>query len=205
MENIEYMQYMDMNFDIRNTNNFGRFSSLSESQNYLDFAIFSTIRKQLPNVSPESEKKSASEILTRYMSGTSQPSFTRQYNIRNNIDALGKGQIMNIFIKMMIERDAYNKRVKHQLAAQSYRDQCCEYITQMTANGQVDQIGEWLNSVIPELVDTYVSEVYRQDSDIRNRIEEISYQDPLTNKALEKLNLEMNIKSLAPSDQNYKK
>lgn len=190
---MEYLEYMDQNFDIRSIEFFDKFNGLKEIENYLDFAISTTIRRQIPDITPQKEKACAIELLNKYIFGADKPVFTRQYNVRNNMNAISYKQIKNLFVKMLVEKTAYDRRVGHKLVATEYKDQCAQYVTEVAASGQLDQISDWINSNITTFIEIYVDERYKKDEFVKNNMESASYENPLTNKAIEKLNLEINM------------
>ncbi len=79
-------------------------------ENYLDYAIHTTIIKQLPDIDDENEKFWAKEILTGYIKeGTN--SFTSKYNIRSNMNDIDLRDIIHIFMKNSIEYMVYKELV----------------------------------------------------------------------------------------------
>ena len=72
--------------------------NLDKVQDYLDYAIFKTIKKQIPFFDEQQEKVYAQKILMDYLNGNLS-SFTRQNQIRNNVKIIGKDKICNLLIK----------------------------------------------------------------------------------------------------------
>lgn len=85
--------------------------NLDKVQDYLDYAIFKTIKKQIPFFDEQQEKVYAQKILMDYLNGNLS-SFTRQNQIRNNVKIIGKDKICNLLIKKIIQQKAFNSRVR---------------------------------------------------------------------------------------------
>lgn len=84
--------------------------SLELLENYLDYAIHTTIIKQLPDIDDQNEKFWAKEILTAYLKeGTN--SFTSKYGIRTNMNDIDMVNIYQVFIKNCIEYMVYKELV----------------------------------------------------------------------------------------------
>ena len=119
--------------------------------------------------------------------------FTSYYNIRNNMVTIGIKEIKNMLIKNMIERDAFNKVVKQLLNVIDYIDKLAEDMSKTIAKGKMDEINSWINKNIESLIDNYVERKYLCDMEYRQDYESLVYDDYITNRALEQLNLEMHI------------
>ena len=187
-------QYMDPNFDITGIPCFNNIDGLTDISNYLDFGISSTIHKQFPNITLESEKNYAKIILKKYMNGDSSL-FTRKYGIRHNINQIGQEKIKNLLLKTLIEKGEVNRRILHRLTPQDFSDECADYITTITYCGQLDEAKNkvWIKDNMTTFIDIYVDECYGKSPDQKAEREEMCYGNPFTTKALEQLNLEMNL------------
>ena len=187
--------YMEPTFDIMNIPCFNNVDGLKDISQYLDFAISSTIYKQKPNVTMEQEKKYAATILKGFMSGDL-AAFTSQYNIRKNMQKIGPEKLKALLLKSLLETQAYNERVLHQLSAASFKDQCANYITESAYNGQLKENESWIMSNIPSFIDMYIEDRYREGIDKKEQLEAICYSNPKTLRAVEQLNLQMHINSI---------
>ena len=189
------MNYMDENFDISNIECFNNTDGLLEIGNYLDFAISTTIHKQMPGIQEKEERTYAATLLKNYLNSDN-ASFTRSYNIRGNISKIGKDRIRFLMYKSLIEQYAVNQRVNHLLNPTEYIDQCAQYITNIVASGKFNEIQDWLQQNMDAFIDEYTRFRYRQDPYQKQNYEQIAIEHPDTRKALEVLNLEMHTQQL---------
>ena len=189
------MNYMNTNFDITMIECFNNLDGLQEISNYLDFALHTTIRKQLPNISEEDEVKYANVILQRYLNGDKN-SFTSNYNIRGNMEKVGTDKLRFLLYKSLIERNAYNERVLHMLSPTEYIDQCCAYVSSETAKGNLDKLQDWLKQNETYFIESYSEFSYKKSNEIKQNSYAIALENPDCSKALEQLNLEMGLKSM---------
>lgn len=186
------LDYTNSNFDISTIEGFNNIDGLAGISNYMDFALSSTIHKQKPNIDIETEKMYAKDILKRYLQGDP-VAFTSTYGIRGNMRQVSKKKIQDLLIKSLIELDAYNKRVLHQLGPNNYIGECAQYVTSVVASGQLDQIQPWINDNMNTFVENYINTRYKEDMDMKRQIEDVAYSIPDNSKALEQLNLEMKL------------
>lgn len=165
--------------------------NLDKVQDYLDYAIFKTIKKQIPFFDEQQEKVYAQKILMDYLNGNLS-SFTRQNQIRNNVKIIGKDKICNLLIKKIIQQKAFNSRVRRILTDENYNDKCITYITQCIYTGNYNQAMDSFkdNNILNSLIETYVNSFYKQNMEQRSNYEFISYSDSITEKALYNLNIE---------------
>ena len=77
------MNFEDMNFDIKSYISSNDLDGLNRIKIYLDYALNTTIRKQMPEINFSDEKLYAKELLRNYFKGDMH-SFTSKNNIRNN-------------------------------------------------------------------------------------------------------------------------
>lgn len=188
------LEFNDINFDIEEFMGKDNIGSLNNISTYLDYSINTTITKQIPNIDEETEKLYAKQILNNYFRGD-RNSFTSKNNIRNNVAKIGYQRLINLFIKAMIEKQAYNVTVKHMLNTNDYP----AYITNMISRGHYSDIITWLTSNtenIEEAISNYVDLIYRKDIELKSNLEYITIKDYETNKAMEQLNLEMSLAKL---------
>lgn len=185
------MNFSNPNFNIKDIIN-NNVDSLNDISLYVDFAITSTIHKQVQDIDFDTEKKYAKNILNNFFK-MNDNAFTNCYNIRNNMVTIGRKEIKNMLIKNMIERDAFNKVVKKLLNVTDYIDKLAEDISKTIAEGRMDEINSWIDKNIESLIDNYVEKKYLCDMEYRQDYECLVYEDYVTNRALEQLNLEMHI------------
>lgn len=188
------LDYINQNFDVESMPNFNNVDGLKAISSYLDFAISSTIRKQIPNITPEGEKYYAKIILENYMNGDAR-AFTSQHNIRSNVIAIGQERIKSLLLKTMIETGEYNRRVLHQLVPQDQNSEIANVVTNIVYSGQIDEEENrsWMQSNIESFIEVYVDECYGKPDDIKDQREELCYGNDMTRRALEQLNLEMSL------------
>jgi len=184
--------YINPNFDIENMPCFNNVDGLKDISQYLDFALSSTIKKQIPNVTENYEKKLATDILNRYMNGET-VAFTKKYNIRNNMNKIGRERIKNLLLKTLIEKYEYNTRVLHKLNSNDFNDQCATYVTSVAYNGELDENTDWIQNCIPCFIEMYIEDGYGKSMEVKNHREDLCYDDSIAIKALEQLNLEMSL------------
>lgn len=189
------MEYMDQSFNIQNNPCFNNIDGLKDISDYLDFAIFSTIHKQIPNVTEQKEKELAAILLKNFMLGDAR-AFTSQYNIRNNIKIIGFEKIKYLLVKTLIEKDEINKRILHKLVPQDYYDECATFLTNVAYSGSLEQQDSWISVNIPVFIDVYVEEMYGKNIEDKAQREQLSYENSITSKALDNLNLEMSLNRL---------
>ena len=185
------MNFSNPNFNIKDIIN-NNVDSLNDISLYVDFAITSTIHKQVQDIDLDTEKQYAKNILNNFFK-MNDNAFTSCYNIRNNMITIGRKEIKNMLIKNMIERDAFNKVVKKLLNATDYIDKLAKDISKTIADGRIDEINSWIDKNIELLIDNYVERKYLSDMEYRQDYESLVYDDYVTNRALEQLNLEMHI------------
>lgn len=190
-------QYMDSSFDITSLPCFNNVDGLKDISSYIDFGISSTIHKQFPNITPESEKNYAKIILKEYMNGDPRI-FTNKYGIRQNIQKIGSERIKSLLLKTLIEKGEVNRKILHRLTPQDFGDECADYITTITYYGQLDEEENkvWIKDNIATFIDIYVDECYGKSPDQKAEREELCYGNSVTTKALEQLNLEMSLNML---------
>jgi len=190
-------KYQNFNFNIEEIPSFNNTDSYDELSMYLDFACHTTIKRQMPNIDPESESNYARQLITNYMMGDTD-SFTRQFGIRQNVNKIGRDKIRGILISNMIEKEAFNLEQRKLLNATEYPDQCARYITQITASGYLNDGTNyaWITENIETLIDSYIKMKYERGEEARTKYQYYASKNPHTQKALEQLNLEMKIESL---------
>lgn len=186
------MDYTDKNFDITNIECFDNGYGLIEISNYLDFALSTTIRKQLPNITIEQEKGYATKILKSYVIDGSSHYFTRDFNIKNNIKKIGKDKVKFLICKHLIECQAYNESILHMMQPTEFIDESAQSLTVQVSKGNFDQIEDWIDKNMGAFIDDYVSSYYK--SDIKKQLNEIALEHPICNEALTQLNLEMSLR-----------
>lgn len=188
------MNYTDTNFDITNIEHFNSVDGLIEISNYLDFALSTTIHKQLPNISREQEKWYAAEKLKLLSIDGIEKNFSRDFNIRTNISKIGRDKIKFLICKYLIERQAYNERVAHMMIPTEFIDQAAQYLTEQVRIGNFDQIQDWINQYMGNFIDSYISSQY--NSDMKEQFSAMALENPNCAKALTQLNLEMSLNQI---------
>lgn len=189
------LDYMDPNFDIKGIASFNNIDGLKGIASYLDFAIETTIRRQVPNVDTETEKRYAEELLTKCLNGD-KVTFTRTNNIRSNMNHVSMVQLKGLIMKNLIEKEAFNQRIRHLLSPTEYMDQCTQYVTSMAYNGKIAEMDEWFTNNLPLFIHEYINTNYKRTEQQRQQYEDIAYSIPETSKALEQLNLEMHLQQI---------
>lgn len=180
------MNFEDINFDVRN-NTFN--NDLDKIALYLDYALNTTIKKQMPNISIKDEKLYAIKLLCNYFKGDMH-SFTSKNNIRNNIYTIGNEKLTNLFLKCMIEKHAYNILIKKINGSSEYNDQCANYITNRIARNHYSDIIEWLNNDfdnIEEIIANYINIFYQRKYEDRLELEHLTEKNNVTNQAINNL------------------
>lgn len=189
------MNFEDINFDINSYIGKNDLNGLNKIGLYLDYALRVTIIKQIPNISFEDERIYAKELLNNYFKGDMH-SFTSKNNIRNNIYTIGNERLIELFLKHMIEKHAYNVLIKKLEGSSKYSDQCCNYITNRIAHNRYNDIIEWLNSDfdnIEEIISNYVDIFYQREYDECLDFERLTAKNYDTSKAMNNLCLEVNV------------
>lgn len=180
------------NFDI--VEYLGRDSvyDLDKVEEYLDFAINSTIKKQIPNIDYNTEKRYAKKILTDYLNGNDNI-FTRQNNVRSNIIQIGRNRINNLLIKIAIEKKAFNNRVRRTLVDENLADKCVTKITELIQTGHYKMAVDILNNEVvrESIINTYIDSFYGQSIERIKDIECIVYDDNNLSRVLETLNIDI--------------
>ena len=184
------MNFEDTNFNIREYVSKSDLAGLSRVKIYLDYALNTTIRKQLPNISLSDERLYAKELLCNYLKGDMH-SFTSKNNIRNNIYTIGNNALIKLLLKCMIEKHAYNILIKKIEGSSNYNDQCCNYITNLIGRKHYQDIIEWLNNDfenMEEIINNYVNIFYQRDFNECKDLEQLTLRSNDTKKAMEELN-----------------
>lgn len=116
------------NFDLEKAISINNVDSLDIYEDYLDFAIHSTIRKQKPDISIEQEKYLATVLLNNYLNGNNN-SFTASHGIRKNISKCGRDKVIQMLMKEAIERSACEESIYHEIKTDSDLEYVCADIT----------------------------------------------------------------------------
>lgn len=185
------LDFENTNFDIETFIGRNNLENLHNVSNYLDYALHSTIIKQIPNVDKDDEKEYAKQILRKYLSGDLH-FFTSKNNIRNNIRKIEPNRLINLFIKAMIEKHAYDVTVKQRLITNDNS----AYVCNMISRGLYSDVITWLKTDaenIEEIMSNYVDFIYDEDDEVKRNLEYLTTKDVETNKAMEKLNLELSL------------
>lgn len=187
------VDYTNPNFDI--TEYIGRncVDNLKNISDYLNFAIKSTILKQIPNISKEKEVNMANKILKNYFSGNDSV-FTRKDNIRNNIKKIDKKRLFDLFIKTGIIQKEINCKRNHLLADKTFDQKCVTWITSEMYFGQYDNVINELevnHNLLDILIDYYIVLFYNTDEYYQELFENMILSNSETNKALINLNISM--------------
>lgn len=166
--------------------------NLDNVQNYLDFSIESTIKRQFPDADIKLEKDLAKKILIDYLNGNNLI-FTRQNDIRRNMTHINRERVANLLIKTTIEKKAFNDRVRRTLTDENFDDKCVTRLTELISSGNYELAKQELQdgSVLNSVVGTYVNNFYKQDEERRKNIEYIAYEDQITERALQTLNIDI--------------
>ena len=185
------MNFEDINFEIKDYIKGTDLNELNKVKLYLDFALNTTITKQIPNINMNDERLYAKELLYNYFKGDMH-SFTSKNNIRNNIYTINNETLIKMFLKLMIEKHAYNVLIKNMQGSDDYNDQCCNYITNRIAHNRYSDIIEWLNDDfdnIEEIVNNYVNIFYKRNEQECQDLEKLTSKSDDSKKAMEVLDL----------------
>jgi len=188
--------YTDPNFNIQEITAFHNTDGFNEISCYLDFALSTTIHNQFPTIDRTREMQYAKELLTNYLNGN-RTSFTRKHNIRGNMELIGVKKLYGIFIKGMIEQQAFNENILHRLVPETFQEQCMAYITEQTRTGQLSNIAPWIVQNKDALIDHYVQTQYGASKEQKDQYEQIAFENPRCQQALEQLNLELRLSNYA--------
>lgn len=183
------MNFEDANFDVNSYVENESIDGLNRVKIYLDYSLNTTIKKQIPDISLSDEKMYAKEILYNYFKDDLH-AFTSKNNIRHNIYSIGNDVLTKLFIKCMIEKQAYNVLIKKIEGSSDYNDQCCNYITNRVAHGHYDDIIEWLNDDfenMEEIINTYVDIFYQRKYEECIDLQKLAFEENMTNKAISNL------------------
>jgi hypothetical protein len=183
------MNFESIDFDIKDYIKKNDLESLNIIKWYLDYALVTTIKRQLPDISLKDEKLYAKKLLSNYFKGDMH-SFTSKNNIRNNIYSISNDRIIDLFLKCMIEKHAYNVLIMNMQGSSKYNDQCCNYITNRLAHNRYNDVIEWLNEDfdnIEELISNYVDIFYKRNNDECMDLEKLTEKGNDTSKAIENL------------------
>ena len=151
------------NFDLKSVTNQNTIESLDFFEEYVDFAINSTLTKQMPNLSEDDERKWAGVLLTNYLNGGTK-AFTSSFGIRNKIDECGQNIVVELLIKAAIEKNAFEKSVMRKLIPGNELEFICEDITKRMFTGNYQETINLVktNPVYQKnLIDNYVGLKYR--------------------------------------------
>ena len=185
------MNFEDINFDIKSYVKKDDLDGLNRIQIYLDYALNTTIKKQMPEININDERLYAKELLYNYFKGDMH-SFTSKNNLRNNIYTIGNDSLVKLFLKCMIEKHAYNILIKKIQGSDAYNDQCCNYITNRISHNLYNDIIEWLNNDfdnIEEIINNYVNIFYQRSYQECQDLEMLTSKDASTKKAMEVLDI----------------
>jgi len=186
------MNYTDQNFDITEIQNFNTIEGLLEISNYLDFAIDTAIQKQLPGMRKEQETMYVTGMIRRFLNGNT-AEFTNTYNIRENMNKVGPTKIKFLLWKTLIERKAFNEQVVKSMVSTEVIDEVAITATEMIARGEFDEINAWFTKNKDTLISNYILMKYKQGDDIKKQYDTIAHQNPLCEKALEQLGMELQL------------
>lgn len=187
--------FKNTNFDITSITNSNGVYALGDVEQYLDFAVNQTIRKQLPNITISQEQNYAKKLLNNFFRGDLR-AFTSSYNIRASINEIGYDKIFFTFVKAMIERHAFDLEVLHILKPTNEMQEMTQYVTENIKNGYFENLRPFLESNIGVLIENYVDMKYRIPSDQKDQYNALAYRNPTAARALEQLNLEMSLDRL---------
>ena len=151
------------NFDLKSVTNQNIIESLDFFEEYMDFAINSTITKQMPNLSEDDERKWASVLLTNYLNGDAN-AFTSSFGIRNKINECGQNKVAELLIKAAIEKNAFEQSVMRKLIPENEKEFICEDIVKRVYSGKYQEVVDLVknNPVYQEnLINNYVEFKYR--------------------------------------------
>lgn len=177
----------DENFDLSSAVNSNTINSLDVFEEYMDFALSTTIRKQMPEISDEQEKNWAGVLLTNYFNGDSN-AFTSSFGIRKNISACDEDKIIQMFLKQAVEKDSYRQGILHRLNTENEIEFICDDLTKKLCSfGYQDVFNIVKTNPVyqKDLIDNYVNFKYR--SNIKKEISRARENVPNTLLALSNL------------------
>lgn len=183
--NIFEQDNFSIKYYIEKSNNIEKLDKISE---YINFALKTTILKQNPIQNLESQKDCCKRLLLNFINGDTQ-SFTRIANIRNNINQINKGSIIDLLIKSSIELDCYNRNIIKLL-----ENNLCSRITNEIYIGNYVEILETISNnsdMLKNLINNYIELTYEKDNIFNDKKKRMCTTDSLTNSALIQLNLSM--------------
>lgn len=189
------MNFESVNFDIKEYIENNNLDSLNIIKEYLDYALVTTIKRQLPDVTLKDERLYAKKLLSNYFKGDMH-SFTSKNNIRNNIYSIHNERIIDLFLKCMIEKHAYNVLIMNMQGSSKYNDQCCNYITNRIAHNRYSDVIEWINDDfdnMEELIKNYVDVFYKRSKEECMDLERLTEKGNDTSKAMGNLCLQINV------------
>lgn len=117
----------------------GTMESLNMVEDYIDYAIHSTIKKQIGD-SNQNEKEWVGILFNKFLDGDTNV-FTSNDNIRSNILGMGTKGFYLVLMKNAIEYTAYRHVVMRQTINQSREDFVCSLITdKLSHNEYIDTL-----------------------------------------------------------------
>ncbi len=174
----------------------GGIKSLNILEDYLDFAIHRTIRKQMPDLSDSDEKFWAIKIFTKYLNDDTNV-FTSTDNIRANLNMVSSRKIYQMLIKDAIEYMAYKEKVSIENDV-SGDDFLLSYITNKMYFDEYDEVRHLITGEIKyktALINNYITYKYGSPQKERMSMYALDGSSEKCRQALE--NLELNIKSIS--------
>lgn len=161
--------------------------SLDFFEEYIDFAINSTLSKQMPDLPEEQERYWAGVLLTNYLNGDKN-AFTSTFRIRKNINECGQNKVVEMLVKNAIERTSFEQGVLHKLNTENEVEFICEDITNKLSSCKYQEAMDIVknNHVYQsDLINNYVDFKYR--SSIKTEISRVREMVPITSMALSNL------------------
>ena len=189
------MNYTDQNFDINTIISLNNIDALMEVSNYLDFSIQTTLSKQFPGARDEQVNKYASSTLRRFLNGNT-AEFSSAYNTRENMNKVGTTKVRFLLWQTLIERHACNETLAKITNPTEFIDVCAKKATEIIAGGDFTQLSDWFYKNKGTLIDNYIQVKYSQPESIKNQYQQIALDHPVCSKALEQLNLELQLQEV---------
>jgi len=168
-------------------------------EEYFNYAVSSTILKQQPNIDLLAEKNYARFLIHNWLVKGIPNAFTSSYNIRSNMNQCDKETVIQLLIKSAIERDVYKQQIQHKLVSTNPHEEVCQYVSYKLYGGEYTTLMDQLKNGevdITKLIENYVDFSYKAGPEFKNNINLLISRNPINDKAMNQLNLEMSLSQL---------
>lgn len=153
------------------------------------------MEKHFPIARGDSEVMHATNMVRRFLKGNP-IEFIDTYNIRENINKIGPIRIKFLLWKTLIKRKAFNEKAVKFMINLEKINSIAVSATELIARGDFSMTEDWYDRNMDSLISNHILMKYKKSDEIKEQYDTLANEDPLCKKALEQLEMELQLQQV---------